>query len=69
MGDYKISAQTGDNGNWILCDGSMIDSRNYPLLYAEIGDTFGSSGKYGFRLPDVTDKIVGMIGTYHLIGV
>ena len=68
VGDYKVSAQVSDHGNWLLCDGSIIDSRDYPLLYAEIGDTFGTDGGFGFRLPDVTDKVVGISGSSHSIG-
>ena len=68
VGDYKVSAQVGDHGNWLLCDGSIVDSRDYPLLYDEIGNTFGTDGLFGFALPDLTDKVVGITGTSHSIG-
>ena len=68
IGDYKVSVQSSDHGNWLLCDGSVIDSRDYPLLFAEIGTVFGSSGTFGFRLPDLTDKVIGISGISHEMG-
>ena len=28
IGDFKISAQNSSHGNWLLCDGSFLDSNN-----------------------------------------
>ena len=70
VGDYKISAQTSNHGNWVLCDGSFLDSDTYPILFSVLGNSFGSfhGDSTIFGLPDSKDKILGIYGTNHNIG-
>ena len=70
IGDYKISARNLSHGNWLLCDGSFIDSTNYPELFGVIGYSFGSFSGYPllFQLPNVTDDVVGIAGNLNMIG-
>ena len=70
VGDYKISARTSSHGNWLLCDGSFIDSTNYPQLFDIIGYSFGSFAGYPllFQLPNVSDHVVGINGNLNSIG-
>ena len=35
IGDYKISAQNESHGGWKLCDGSFLDSEDYPELFGK----------------------------------
>ena len=70
IGDYKISAINSSHGNWLLCDGSFIDSTNYPQLFGVIGHNFGSFSAYPslFQLPNVTDDVIGISGDLNSIG-
>lgn len=56
IGDYKISSQTSDHGHWVLCDGSMLNVVDYPLLFEVLGYRFGSSEDgLQFKLPTTDD--------------
>eukprot|EP01083_Nonionella_stella_P061413 160043_1 len=70
IGDYKISAQSKSHGNWLLCDGSIINSTTYTMLFDVIGYRFGfvSNNPLLFALPDASDHIIGAIGTKYDIG-
>eukprot|EP01084_Bolivina_argentea_P158120 275485_1 len=70
IGDFKISAQNTSHENWILCDGSLIDSTEYPQLFNVIGYSFGSFSEYPslFRLPNATDHVVGINGHSYTMG-
>ena len=73
IGDFKMSFLNESHDYWLLCDGSFINNRDYPLLFDVIGFTFGSSGDSSnlFQLPDTTGKFVMNQGTYeqsHYIG-
>ena len=58
------------HGNWLLCDGSFIDSTYYPQLFDVIGYSFGSFSGYPllFQLPNVSDRVVGIGGNLNSIG-
>eukprot|EP01084_Bolivina_argentea_P137402 241983_1 len=70
VGDYKISAQNASHGYWKLCDGSFLDSVDYPELFDVIGQSFGSFSGYPslFALSDARDRVVGISGSNHHIG-
>ena len=76
IGDYKVSAanQSAIDERWLLCDGSLIDNRDYPLLFDIIGYSFdislsiNSSYNYLFSLPNATNRVIGFAGNYHQIG-
>jgi microcystin-dependent protein len=57
IGDYKWSAKTADFHGWLLCDGRLVDKRQYSRLFAKIGYSFGGSGNQ-FRLPDMRGKVI-----------
>jgi len=55
----------GDDDNWLLCDGRQVVKATYPLLYAAIGDSFGtSSDPLEFVLPDCRTRSLAGVGTY-----
>ena len=64
VGDFKMSFMNQSHDYWLLCDGSFIDLRFYPLLFDVIGYTFGDSpdSNYLFALPNVTDRVIGFAG-------
>eukprot|EP01083_Nonionella_stella_P177686 625273_1 len=82
VGDYKVSVQNQSHGNWLLCDGSFLDPRDYGQLFDVIGFSFGkntseteyvSSGSTyellsTFALPNASDRVVGINGNTYKIG-
>lgn len=38
-------------GDTLICNGALVDARDYPDLFAALGNEFGGSGNF-FRLPD-----------------
>jgi microcystin-dependent protein len=51
---------------FLLCDGTTLDTADYPELFAVIGYSFGGSGS-AFLLPDLIDRtIIGSSGTFAL---
>ena len=71
IGDYKISAQTSNHGNWLLCDGTFVDPNIYSELYNIIGYSFGSKviGTVNmFALPNGEDRILGIDGRSYSMG-
>ena len=62
VGDYKISTQNKSHLQWLLCDGSEIDLRDYPLLYDLIGVQFGAgSNQWMFKLPNPLNNVIGIV--------
>ena len=51
-----FAGATAPNG-WMLCDGSLQPTSNYPALFAVIGTTYGS-GSGTFGLPDLRGRSV-----------
>lgn len=48
---------------WLLCDGSAVSRTIYSDLFAIIGTTYGEGdGSTTFNLPNVVDKVAGMVG-------
>lgn len=39
--------------NWLLCDGSVLNVRNYTALFSLIGNAYGGDGKTTFGLPNL----------------
>lgn len=48
---------------WLLCNGSLHDLRQYPPLYAIIGTRFGGDGKTTFAVPNLQAKVPVNVGT------
>lgn len=52
------------DGRWLFCDGSRFMIKDYPELYAAIGDIFTRRGDYfpdptdTFRIPDLRNRFV-----------
>ena len=71
VGDFKISARNSSHGNWLLCDGTSFSPNVHPELFSVIGYSFGSEivGTVNqFRLPNPTDRVVGMVGDSYELG-
>lgn len=68
IGDYKISAQPSNHGQWLICDGSAISRATYSGLSALFASLtpqypFGTGdGSTTFNLPDLRGRVGGGIG-------
>ena len=61
IGEYKISARSGDFACWTLCDGRSLNRSQYTELFEVIGTTFGGCGNT-FNLPDFRGRVMGGVG-------
>ena len=55
-----IAAYAGSKApeGWLLCDGSTVSRKSYPLLFAAIGTAYGSGdGSTTFGLPDLRGRV------------
>lgn len=43
---------------WLLCEGQLLHEGNYPLLYAAIGESFGTAPPGMYYLPDLRGRVV-----------
>ena len=49
--------------DWLACDGSLYDTRQYPGLFAIIGNRFGgSAAQKTFAVPDLREQAVMSMG-------
>jgi microcystin-dependent protein len=61
IGDTKFSVVRQDHMGWINCDGRLLSTTDYALLFRVIGYSFGGSGDQ-FRLPDMRGRVPGAKG-------
>eukprot|EP01084_Bolivina_argentea_P029192 54173_1 len=74
IGDFKFSLKNSDHGFWKLCNGDLLQINGiYQSLFNEIGFSFGIYNDTNlnvtyFQLPNVSNSVLGVAGTNHLIG-
>jgi len=58
VGQVLLVAFTETNlpENFLLCDGSLVDIKDYPDLFNTIGTKFGGNGTTNFALPDLQSE-------------
>lgn len=58
VGQVLLVAFTKTNlpGNFLICDGSLVDIKAYPDLFKTIGTKFGGNGTTNFALPDLQSE-------------
>lgn len=58
VGEIKMWAGVKLPKGWLLCDGSEVSKKKYPLLYAVVGDTWGeASDSEHFVLPNLVGRM------------
>jgi len=65
VGSVQMFAGSSAPENWLLCDGSTLDSEanpKYALLFAVIGTTYGGTGASSFKVPDCRGIFVRGVG-------
>jgi microcystin-dependent protein len=60
VGDTKFSVIRSDHMGWMNCDGRLVSTEDYALLFRVIGYSFGGSGDQ-FRLPDMRARVPGAV--------
>lgn len=61
IGDTKFSVIRQDHMGWMNCDGRLLSTTDYPLLFRVVQYSFGGSNDQ-FRLPDMRSAVPGAIG-------
>lgn len=47
---------TPPSGDWLLCNGRLLNRSDYPELYKVLGAAYGSMGNQNFNLPDLQGR-------------
>lgn len=61
VGDTKISVVGIDHMGWLLCDGRLLNTKDWTFLFNVIGYQFGGSNAQ-FALPDPAGRVTGIAG-------
>lgn len=58
-GDIKETARTTAPEGWLMCDGTVKNRADYPVLFQAIGTTYNTGGETGaqFRLPSRQGRV------------
>lgn len=48
----KMAVTTTDSGDWLICDGRLLNASEFPELFQLMGQRYGGSGDQ-FALPDL----------------
>jgi hypothetical protein len=59
-GDLKLRPMTDAIANHLLCDGSVLNTADFPQLGDVLGSTFGGDGVTTFALPDYHDDVLAV---------
>lgn len=58
IGSIALYAGEKIPDGWLICNGQIVYSKDYPDLYKVIGNTYGGTGVSGdFQVPDLRDRI------------
>jgi hypothetical protein len=59
-GDLSIEAnlQAIKDAGWLLCDGALYNSKDYPELFVAIGNSNGGDASGNFNVPDLRDRFI-----------
>ncbi len=59
-GDLSIEANLKaiKDAGWLLCDGALYNSKDYPELFVAIGNSNGGDASGNFNVPDLRDRFI-----------
>ena len=57
VGEIRMFGGTSAPSGWSLCDGSVLNIEDYPLLFEYLGNTYGGDGSTTFGLPDLGTNV------------
>lgn len=58
LGEIRVFPFPWAPRGWALCDGSLVQIRQYQALYALFGTAFGGDGQTTFGLPDLRGRAI-----------
>jgi len=61
IGDSKFSFTDSDHLGWLKCDGRLLSTTEYALLFKVVGYSFGGAGNQ-FALPNALGRVPGAAG-------
>lgn len=67
-GEVKIWPATAIPEGYLLCDGSVYNNVDYPVLAAVLGNTFGGVSGTSFAVPDLRRRVPSGTGTLVPLG-
>lgn len=56
IGGIAWQAHTDVEDGWLLCDGSVLNIADYPLLAGKLGTTYGGNGTTTFGVPNLVGR-------------
>jgi len=56
LGEIRLMAFTYPPNGWALCQGQLLNIRQYTALYALLGVQYGGNGSTTFALPDLRGR-------------
>ncbi|MFC4306966.1 phage tail protein [Cohnella boryungensis] len=57
VGEIRMFAGAYAPEGWALCDGQILNIKEYQILYTVLGTTYGGDGKTTFALPDLRGRL------------
>jgi microcystin-dependent protein len=65
VGEIRLIPYNFAPVDWALCNGTLLNTKEYAALYSLIGTTYGGNGTTTFALPDLRSRIPVHVGTGH----
>lgn len=56
LGEIRLFSFKNAPKDWQICDGTLLNIRDYQALYALIGTTYGGDGRTTFAVPDLRGR-------------
>lgn len=57
IGEIRLFAGNFAPKNWALCDGRLLNIRDYPRLYTLMGTAYGGDGVNTFGVPNLQSRV------------
>lgn len=57
LGEIRLFAGDFAPANWALCDGQLLQIRDYQALFSLLGSAYGGDGLRTFALPDLRGRV------------
>jgi microcystin-dependent protein len=57
VGEIRMFSGAYAPQGWLLCNGQILNIREYEILYTVLGTTYGGDGKTTFALPDMRGRL------------
>jgi len=57
VGEIRLFGGNYAPENWLLCDGAVVSTSTYQLLFSLIGASYGGDGVNNFALPDLKGRV------------